>query len=119
MAGLSLEQKIGQMIQLEVGQVKYQNPEFGFYALLAAGPEKLGRIIEEKGLSNQYDAESMCAALNPDDLGSMYPFYFLSLALTSGDEFTLDPEKLKKVFSEHRVSSILNMLGSEASNLDI
>ena len=116
-SGMTLEQKIGQMIQLEVNLVTYF--EFEFQRLMTLGPEKLGRIIEEHGLSSQYDASAMFSALDPQDASTVYPFYFLSLALTSGQSFSLDKDKVKNVFGTYHVGSILNMLGSEAAGLGL
>ena len=118
-SGMTLDQKIGQMIQLEVNLVTYRNPEYEFRALIAMGPEKLGKLIEEKGLSEQYDAQAMFSNINMEDLASIYNFYLLSLNLSSGDGFSLDPDKLRTVFEEHHVGSILNMLGSEAADLEL
>lgn len=116
-SGMTLEQKIGQMIQLEVNLVTYF--EFEFQRLMTLGPEKLGRIIEEHGLSSQYDARAMFSALDPQDASTVYPFYFLSLALTSGQSFSLDKDKVKNVSGTYHVGSILNMLGSEAAGLGL
>ena len=120
MAGMTLEQKIGQMIQLEVNQVTYYNPEFEYRKLISYGPTKLAAIIKENGLQDRYDAEKMFENLNPQDLASVYAFYTLNLDLCASDGFSLDPEKLKTVFGEHHVGSLLNMLGgTEASDLDL
>ena len=117
LSGMTLEQKIGQMIQLEVTQLAHN--QYDFRLLVAMGPEKLQQIIDENGLSLQYNAKDMYANFKEGDASSLYPFYFLSLALSAGDSFTLDPEKLRLVFGEHKVGSILNMLGTEASGLDL
>ena len=117
LAGMTQEQKIGQMIQLEVTQLAYNKYEFR--SLIALGPEELGKIVQEKGLSSQYNVKEMFAGIKEGDLTGLYPFYFLSVALTAGEGFSLDPEKLETVFGEYRVSSILNMLGTEASDLEL
>ena len=116
-SGMTLEQKIGQMIQLEVTQLALNRYEFR--ALIAMGQEELEKTVEEKGLSKQYNVKEMFAGLKEGDVSGLYPFYFLSLALSAGESFTLDPEKMQTVFGEHRVGSILNMLGTEASDLEL
>ena len=117
LSGMTLEQKIGQMIQLEVTQLALNKYEFR--SLVAMGPEDLGKIVEEKGLTGQYNVKEMFAGLKEGDVSGLYPFYFLSLALSAGESFTLDPESMQTVFGEHRVGSILNMLGTEASELEL
>lgn len=117
LSGMTLEQKIGQMIQLEVTQLAYN--QYDLRLLIEMGPEKLEQVIEEKGLSGQYDAREMFAGLKEGSESGLYPFYFLSLALSAGESFSVDPEKLKTVFGEYKVGSILNMLGTEASSLDL
>ena len=117
---MTLEQKIGQMIQLEINQVTYYNPETSYQALMQAGPEKLQKIITDAGLQNQYDAEKMFRELDPNNLETTYPFFYLSLSLSAFDPFELDDDKMKTVFGEHHVGTIINMLGSaEASDLDL
>ena len=116
-SGMTLEQKIGQMIQLEVTQLAFNKYEFR--SLVAMGPEELEKIVEEKGLSKQYNVKEMFAGLKEGDVSGLYPFYFLSLALSAEESFTLDPDAMKTVFGEYHVGSILNMLGTEASDLDL
>ena len=116
-SGMTLEQKIGQMIQLEVTQLALN--QYEFRSLIAMGQEELEKIVEEKGLSKQYNVKEMFAGLKEGDVSGLYPFYFLSLALSAGESFTLDPEKMQTVFGEHHVGSILNMLGTEASDLEL
>ena len=117
LSGMTLEQKIGQMIQLEVTQLAYN--QYDLRMLVEMGPGKLEQIIEEKGLSGQYNAREMFAGLKEGNESGLYPFYFLSLALSAGESFSIDPEKLQTVFGTYKVGSILNMLGTEASSLDL
>lgn len=115
LSGMTLEQKIGQMIQLEVTQLAHN--QYDFRLLVTMEPEELQQIIDEKGLSGQYNAKEMFAGVKEGETSGLYPFYFLSLALSAGESFTLDPERLRLAFGEHKVGSILNMLGTEASDL--
>ncbi len=117
LSGMTLEQKIGQMIQLEVTQLAYN--QYDLRLLVEMGPEKLEQIVAEKGLSDQYNAREMFADLKEKKESALYPFYFLSLALSAGESFSVDPGKLQTVFGEYKVGSILNMLGTEASSLDL
>ena len=65
LAGMTQEQKIGQMIQLEVTQLAYNKYEFR--SLIALGPEELGKIVQEKGLSSQYNVKEMFAGIKEGD----------------------------------------------------
>ncbi len=115
---MTLDEKIGQMIQLEVNQLTYYDPALTYTALMTYDEEKLDGIIQEAGLQGKYHAAAMAAALKPEDLSTVYPFYLLSRDLCVNEGFALDEEKMKQVFGEYHVGSILNMLGgTEASDL--
>ena len=119
LSGMTLEEKIGQMIVLEVTQIAYHNPAFEYRTLMSYSPEKLDGIIREAGFEDRYSAASMFERLNPDDLATVYPFYTLSLELCDQDAFSPDPDKMKTVFGDYQVGAILNMLGGmEASPLE-
>ncbi|MBQ9411003.1 MAG: glycoside hydrolase family 3 C-terminal domain-containing protein [Bacteroidales bacterium] len=118
LSGMTLEEKIGQMIQLEVNMITWYDPELEYASLVRMGPEKLQRLIDEGGLSLNYNASKMFANLNIEDFGTIYPFYLLSLDLNKAAGFTLDSAKVQSVFGEHHVGSILNMIGgTEASTV--
>ena len=38
---MTLEEKIGQMIQIEISKISWQNPEFDFYNVVKLGPDEL------------------------------------------------------------------------------
>ena len=99
LSGMTLEQKIGQMIQLEVTQLAYN--QYDFHLLMEMGPDKLQQIIDQKGLSGQYNAADMFEALKKGGESGVYPFYFLSLALSAGESFSVDPEKLRTRNNNH------------------
>ena len=120
LSGMTLEEKIGQMIVLEITQITRYNPEFEFRTLMTYSPEKLDGIIRKAGLEDRYDAAAMFSGLNKEDLATVYPFYTLSMDLCAGDAFAPDPAKMKTVFGDHHVGAILNMLGgTEASPLEV
>ncbi|MBR1490015.1 MAG: glycoside hydrolase family 3 C-terminal domain-containing protein [Bacteroidales bacterium] len=115
---MTLDEKIGQMILLEINQVTYYRPEFEFRTLMTYDRDKLEGIIREAGLEGKYNAATMLEQLDPNDVGSLYAFYLLSRDLCAADGFSLDPDKLRTVFGEYHVGSLLNMLGgTEASSL--
>jgi len=120
LASMTLDQKIGQMIQLEINQLRFYNPEYEYKRLLTLSQEELNAIIVEHGLQGRYDVAQMSSNVNPEDLATIYPYYLLSLDLCANDGFSLDPAKLQNVFGNYHVGSILNMLGgTEASGLSL
>ena len=118
-SGMTLDQKIGQMIQLESAQLAYVNPEYELTALIGYGPGKLSEIIARAGLQDRYDAASMLSALKPGNFETVYPFYLLSQDLCAREGYSLDSAKLKTVLGDYKVGSIINMLGVEASELPL
>ena len=119
LAGMTLDQKVGQMIQLEVNMITWYNPELDYTALIQLGPEKLQAVIDKYGLGDNYNAARMYAKLDLQDFDTIYPFYLLHLDANKAAGFALDPEKVKSAFGEHYVGSIINMIGgSEASTLE-
>ncbi|MCR4843379.1 MAG: glycoside hydrolase family 3 C-terminal domain-containing protein [Bacteroidales bacterium] len=118
LAKMTLEQKIGQMIQLEITQIAHY--EYDFRDLIKAGPEKVDGLIRRFCLEERYNAEKMFKDLNPSDFATIYPFYILMLDLSAKEGFTVDQQKMETVFGQHHVGSILNMLGgNEAASLDL
>lgn len=120
MSGMTLDQKIGQMIQLEISKITYKNPEFDFYNIIKLSEEDLAKLIAKHGLEDKYNAAAMKAAFKVDDWNSLLPFYNLSLQLGATEGFSLDRDKMREVFGDLHVGSILNMLGNtEASPLEL
>ena len=120
LSSMSLEEKIGQMVQLEINQIAYYDPQYDFRELIKMGPEKLEEVIREGGLQKRYNASKMFQELDIANLATVYPFYALNLDLCAKDGFALDTVKMQNVFGEYHVGSILNMLGgTEASELSL
>ena len=117
---MTLEEKIGQMIQIEISKISWQNPEFDFYNVVKLGPDELAELIGRYRLGDRYDAQAMCRNRDPENWNSLLPFYSLSIDLGTADGFKLDREKMKEVFGDLHVGSILNMIGNkEASPLEL
>ncbi len=117
---MTLEEKIGQMIQIEISKITWQNPEFDFYNVVKLGPDELAELIGRYRLGDRYDAQAMCRNRDPENWNSLLPFYSLSIDLGAADGFKLDREKMKEVFGNLHVGSILNMIGNkEASPLEL
>ena len=120
MAGMTLDQKIGQMIQIEISKITHKNPEFDFYNIIKLSEEDLAKLIAKYGMQDQYNATAMLAARDIQDWNSLLPFYTLSIQLDKIEGFSLDCDKMKVVFGDLHVGSILNMLGNaEASPLPL
>lgn len=88
---MTLDEKIGQMILLEINQVTYYRPEFEFRTLMTYDRDKLEGIIREAGLEGKYNAATMLEQLDPNDVGSLYAFYLLSRDLCAADGFSWTP----------------------------
>ena len=117
---MTLEEKIGQMIQIEISKITYKNPEFDFYNIIKLSEEDLAKLIAKYGMQDQYNAAAMLAARDIQDWNSLLPFYTLSIQLDKIEGFSLDRDKMKVVFGDLHVGSILNMLGNaEASPLPL
>ena len=117
---MTLDQKIGQIIQLEINQITYYHPEYELTTLVGCGADRLGALIEKAGLGSRYHAEEMVRNLDPDDFATVYPFYLLSVDLAATEDFIPDEKKMETVFGQYHVGSLINMLGGMyASNLDV
>lgn len=108
---MSIEEKIGQMIQLEVNMVTYTDPEYSTEALLSKSEKELAEIIQKFDLGFYYDSKSMTDANGRPLPEAGYQFYTLSRAINNELGFKLDNDKLDLVFNTYHVGSILNMLG--------
>ena len=108
---MSIEEKIGQMIQLEVNMVTYTDPEYSTEALLSKSEKELAEIIRKFDLGFYYDSKSMTDANGRPLPEAGYQFYTLSRAINNELGFKLDNDKLDLVFNTYHVGSILNMLG--------
>ena len=100
---MTLDQKIGQIIQLEINQITYYHPEYELTTLVGYGADKLGALIEKAGLGSRYHAEEMVRNLNPDDFATVYPFYLLSVDLAATEDFIPDEKKMETVFGQYHV----------------
>ena len=112
-SGMSLEDRIGEMILLEFQQINYIDPAISYTSLMGRTPEELDVLIRENGLEGSYDAAAMASALDPSKLETVYPYYLLSLAISKNSEVRVDPQKAQKLFGELHVGGILNMIGGD------
>ena len=108
---MSLEEKIGQMIQVEINMVAFEDPDYTTQALMVAGKEKLAEIIRKFNLEKQFPVDLMLDEQGQPREGAVYGFYMLSHQINVMLGFKVDEEKLRLAFGEHKIASIQNMLG--------
>lgn len=108
---MSIEEKIGQMIQLEVNMVTYTNPKYSTEALMSKSSKELTEIIKRFNLDFYYDSKNMIDSNGHPLPEAGYQFYTLSRAINNELGFKLDKDKLNLTFSKYHVGSFLNMLG--------
>lgn len=111
LSNMSLDEKIGQMIQLEVNMVTYIAPEYNIESLMSKSEKELAEIINRFQLNSSYNSKDMMSEDNRPIPEAGYQFYTLSQAINSKLGFKLDADKLDIVFGEYHVGSLLNMLG--------
>lgn len=120
LSSMSLEQKIGQMVQLEVNMITQFDQRYTVTALQKLSVKELSDIISKFDLTNEYDATLMVVSNGKPKSSNDYQYQCLSQAINYKLGFKLDKTKLQNVFQTYRVGSILNMLGGTcASEVDV
>lgn len=112
---MSLDQKVGQMLQFSVDQITYNNPEFDARSLMQKSPKDLDAIIRKYGLEHRYDAKKFFDENGKFDMKAGYDLYMLSQDLGTLEGFKVDQDKMKRIFGDLHIGSILNMLGGSAT----
>lgn len=108
---MSLEDKIGQMIQLEIDMVTYVDPTFSIQALMNMQNKDLASTIKKFGLESEYDSNKLVG-----NKQAGYQFYLLSKSIAGKQGYKLDLNKLDTTFVKYRVGSMLNAFGSRAAD---
>lgn len=108
---MTLDEKLGQMIQIEINLIAYTDPAFSIQSLMAKGRSELEGILQRFGLEKQYPIERLTDANGKVKPEAAYDFYNLSQQINDSLGFRLDEEKLRMAFEKYKVSSVLNMLG--------
>jgi beta-glucosidase len=120
LSSMSLEQKIGQMVQLEVNMITQFDQRYTVTALQKLSVKELSDIISKFDLTNEYDATLMVVSNGKPKSSNDYQYQCLSQAINYKLGFKLDKTKLQNVFQTYRVGSILNMLGGTcAAEVDV
>lgn len=111
---MSLDDKIGQMIQLEIDMVLFADPNYSVQTLMKLREHDLAATIKQFGLENAYDSHAMAGNTQAD-----YQFYLLSKAIANKQGYRLDVPKLDTAFAKYRVGSFLNAFGSIAADTQL
>lgn len=108
---MTLAEKLGQMIQVEINLVTYTDPVFSIPSLMGMSKDSLFAVLQRFGLEQQYPIETLIDADGKIKQDMGYAFYNLSRQINDSLGFHLDEEKLRMAFEKYKVASILNMLG--------
>lgn len=108
---MTLDEKQGQMIQVEVNLVTYTDPASDISSLMSMGKDSLSAVLKRFGLEQQYPIETLTDADGRIKREMGYAFYNLSRQINDSLGFRLDKKKLRMAFEKYKVASILNMLG--------
>ena len=108
---MTLDEKLGQMIQIEINLIAYTDPAFSIQSLMTKSRSELESILQRFGLEKQYPIGRLTDANGKVKPEAAYQFYNLSQQINDSLGFRLDEEKLRMAFEKYKVSSVLNMLG--------
>ena len=108
---MTLEEKIGQMIQVEINLVSYSDPAYSVQTLMKKNKQELEAIIAQFGLKNRMDVNTLVDENVNGNPAAFYPFYNLSQMINDLHPFKLDEGVLRDAFGKYKISSIQNMLG--------
>jgi len=115
-SGMSIEDRIGEMILLEFGQISYLDPNYEYKALCAMEESQLDGIIRDFNLQDRYDAKALKEAFNPSDLATVYPFFLLSMDISKNFEPDVDIAKAENLFGKMKTGGMLNMIGGDQAS---
>lgn len=120
MSKMSLDEKIGQMLQFSVDQITFADPAHQPETLAKLSKGEMAKLIVRYKLQAKYSVDDIYDAKGkvrmPD--GS-YTLYMLSQDIDKIDGFRLDENKMKTLFGRYHIGSILNMLGGEATSPEV
>ena len=101
LSSMSLEQKIGQMVQLEVNMITQFDQRYTVTALQKLSVKELSDIISKFDLTNEYDATLMVVSNGKPKSSNDYQYQCLSQAINYKLGFKLDKTKLQNVFQTY------------------
>jgi len=116
---MTLDAKIGQMMQFSVDQITFNDPKFAVENLFTMSKEDMKALVQKYGLSEAFDTESIYGADGKVKMPEGgYTLYMLSQTLAKNAGFQLDADKMQMLFGQYQIGSILNMLGGSATTAD-
>lgn len=116
MAKMTLEEKVGQMLQFSVDQITYTDPRLETMTLLRTPKADMKKLIASFNLQNKYNVDELY-----NDQGKLrmpdaaYTLYIFLQDVNKREGFRLDEQKMALLFGKYHIGSILNMLGGEAT----
>lgn len=117
---MTIDEKIGQMVELEINMISYNDKSVSIEELVKKSEEELDQLIRENGLEKQYSAKEI-AVKTPEDLQNMQKMiklYTLSNDVASKLPFKIDEDALDSVINKYKVGSILNAPRTTAQTTD-
>lgn len=116
---LSLEEKIGQMVALEVGLITADDPAYRAEVLGTMNERQLDEAIRKFGLEKKYKAADLVLDPSNIDMDRAHKIYDLSLDIAARGEFRLDEAALDSLIGKYKVGSVINppMLAAQRPEL--
>lgn len=107
---MSLDEKIGQMVELEIGMITFRDPRYSAEALAEMDEVQLAETIEKFGLDKLYHASELVLKTSEErkDKEKLMQLYWLSNDIASKLPFRVDETALDSVINKYKVGSILN-----------
>lgn len=112
---MTLDEKIGQMIELEIGMISWRDPRYDVPALAQMTEQQLADTLCRFELHKQYDAAMLAkrqtnSSLTKGELSEAdrLQFYWLSNDLLARQPFRIDNAILDTIVSKYKIGSILN-----------
>lgn len=106
---MTLDDKVGQMVELEINQVTYTDPRFSLEYLMKADKNQIQSLLDEVGLNNPMIKAEDYVVTAPTDGRAMMKAYTLSQMIGMASPFKLDEGRMDSIFGKYRIGSILNV----------
>ncbi len=105
---MTLEEKIGQMVSLEVGLITKSDPAYSAEKLGVLSEAELDKVIRKFSLEKKYKASEMVLDLSDIDMDRAHKIYDLSLDIAAMGDFILDEVALDSLIGKYKIGSIIN-----------
>ncbi len=110
LSGMSLDDKIGQIIELEINLVTYNDPSLSLQSIAVMSEEQKDALIHEYGLQDQFKASELNIDFTAEapDMNQGMKLYALYNAIAAKYPFKVDEVALDSLITKYRVGSLLN-----------